>query len=543
MTSTDAQKQKLHPAPDVGDIIFLFIILIPLVVKPNFLFGDGSTGWHLVTGDYILKNHAVPHHDLFTYAATIPGNPDKSWVAYEWLSDALMALIVQIGGLNLLAVCVSCAIGLVFLILYDRCRREGCHFLIVLFICIVGALVSVIHWLARPHIFTFFGVLIFSTALEDYYRRTISSTKLIAYLSLYMLVWVNCHPAFVVGFVLMGIYLVSSLVSAVVYEEGPERKAHLQTARTLLMAMGAVFVASLINPNGIALYQYIVHYLKGSAILAATEEFMSPVFHLALQPTCLELLFAIFIIGLAITQRKLSLPRLLCCLAFSHLTLSAVRNMPLFAIIVLPAIAQLYSKVRVAGDYRATEASQPSKLWRGLVEKWNRIGAGIDDEEWRCKMHLIPIGAFILFSVASLMGGKIAGTEVVNSGFDPADKPSATLDYLKKAEDEGKLKADRGFNFDNWGGYIKYKLGTPVYIDDRADFYGEEYYNKYAIINQVVTYPDGKPGWQDYLKKDNIQWVLVQRQSQLAAALKHAPGWTVAAEDKASYLFVHDGPY
>jgi hypothetical protein len=570
MTAT-AEKPKLHPAPDIGDILFLFIIFIPLMMRPTFLFGDGSTAWHLVTGEYVLSHGAIPHTDLFSYAAKIPGNPEKAWVAYEWLSDALMALLVRIGGLNLLAVFVSCAIGLLFLMLYDRCRKEGCHFLVVLMICILGALLSAVHWLARPHIFTFFGVLIFSSALEDYYRRTISSTKLWITLSLYMLLWVNCHPAFVIGFVLIGIYLFTSLCSAAYFAPGVKRTNYLETARTLAIALGCTFAASLFNPNGLVLYQYIAKYLKGSAVLAATNEFLSPVFHFDLHPTCLEILFAFFIVGLAITQKRLSFPRLLCCLAFSHLTLSAVRNMPLFTIIILPAIAQLYSKVRLS-EYRLpriatktdgaesdrseatptllsraeileTEQSQPARWWQRLVNKWNRIGAGIDDEEWRCKMHLIPIGFLIFFSIAAIMGGKLFGTEILASGFDPKDKPTTTLDYLKAAEADGRLKVNQGFNYDNWGGYINYKLGTPVFIDDRADFYGEQYYARYAIINQVLPGANGKEGWYDWMANLDIQWVLVPKDSRLGQVLKTTDGWKLAAEDPAATLWVHEKPY
>lgn len=542
MQETAQTKPKLHPAPDIGDILFLFVIFIPLIVRPTLLFLDGSTGWHLTTGEYVLNHMQVPHQDLFTYATAADiGIPDKSWVAYEWLSDAIMALLVRIGGLNMVAVAVSCAIGYMFMMLYERCRKEGCHFLIVLALCIVGALVSAMHWLVRPHIFTFFGILIFSSALEDYYRRTISSTRLLVILSLYMLVWVNSHPAFIVGFVLIGIYLACSVCSAIYYGAGAKRQHYVDSAKTFLMALGATFVASLINPNGLVLYQYIAHYLKGSSVLSATDEFLSPVFKGGLHPTCLEFLFAALIVGLAISRSRLSFPRLLCCIAFAHLALSAVRNMPLFTIIVLPALAQLFANPRLSSSEESEE--EHSKWWQGFVAKWKRIGAGIDDEEWRCKMHLIPIFCAIFFSIAAIMGGKIAGTPVLESGFDPINKPTKTLDYLKDAEARGKLKAERGFNYDNWGGYINWKLGTPVFIDDRADFYGEKYYARYSIIVQTLSMPKGQRGWLDWLAKDNIQWVLVPKNSLLAQALPRQDGWKIESEDPGSVLIVHQKDY
>src|SRR5262249_26242989 len=155
---------KRLPLPDLADIIFLLILQLVLYLKPDFVFSDGSTGWHLVSGNFILDQHSIPHTDLFSY--TFPG---KTWVAYEWLSDLIMAALTRIGGLNLLAVVVSCAIALLFSLLYLECRRNGCHFFLAVVLCVLGAIVSSVHWLARPILFVFFGVYIFATTLEKFW--------------------------------------------------------------------------------------------------------------------------------------------------------------------------------------------------------------------------------------------------------------------------------------------------------------------------------------------------------------------------------------
>jgi hypothetical protein len=261
-----------------------------------------------------------------------------------------------------------------------------------------------------------------------------------------------------------------------------------------------------------------------------------------LHATCLEILFAAFVIGLSISLKRLSLPRLLCCIAFCHLALTAVRNMPLAVIILLPAIAQLLSKTSFTSpliEAPTEDASQtlsgdllPAVWWTKLGQRWSRLGSGIDDMEWLCKMHLLPILAVIFLSITAIMGGKILGTDILASGFDAKNKPTATLEFLKKQETAGTLKENKGLNLDNWGGYINYKIGTRVFIDDRADFYGERYYLHYSILSQVL------PGWRDLLKKDDFQWVLFPKDSRLAQVLMAEAGWKVAAQDPASYLLV-----
>src|SRR5260370_18762699 len=59
------------------------------------LLGDGDTGWHIRTGDYILEHHTVPHKDIFTFT-----RPNEPWFAWEWLSDALFSWIHQGWGLE-----------------------------------------------------------------------------------------------------------------------------------------------------------------------------------------------------------------------------------------------------------------------------------------------------------------------------------------------------------------------------------------------------------------------------------------------------------
>ncbi|MDQ5936667.1 MAG: hypothetical protein QG574_4003, partial [Cyanobacteriota bacterium erpe_2018_sw_21hr_WHONDRS-SW48-000092_B_bin.40] len=87
---------KANPLPNVGDLLFVGVCQLLLFMRPAFIFSDGSTGWHLATGFYILNKHVIPHQDFLSY--TFPG---KEWVAYEWLSDLMMAALVKVGGLNL----------------------------------------------------------------------------------------------------------------------------------------------------------------------------------------------------------------------------------------------------------------------------------------------------------------------------------------------------------------------------------------------------------------------------------------------------------
>jgi hypothetical protein len=523
----NAATSKPSPLPDLGDIIFLVLVYLMTVLRPDLLFSDGSTGWHLVSGNFILNQHLIPHSDLISY--TFPGKP---WVAYEWLADLGMALLVKIGGLNLLAVVSACAIALLSLMLYHRCRKEGGHFLLVTAIVVAGSLVASVHWLARPHLITFFGLYLFSTKLEDFYRGSLAASRLLTCLPLLMIVWVNSHPGFLFGLAILAIYLACALIEYLCASEA-EAQSRFDRLKILGGCFLLTFATTFLNPYFFTLYTYIIRYLHGSTVLAATDEFTSPVFHGDLQPLCLEILYGLFIVGLAVTRRPITFPSLLAALAFMHLSLSSQRNMPLFAIVILPVIARLFSQTILSPS---PDSQSPFTGLRdgvqAAIRKFNLIDTEFGENERLCNMHILPIACVLILVIASIFGGRLFGLPILDIAFDTRHKPTATLASLQQM----KLDPHQGFNFDNWGGYINYKTGIPVFIDDRSDFYGEPFYFDYGIVSQTL------PGWPDVLKKYRINWILFPNDSRLVQALTASPQWHLAARDDASSLFVRVSP-
>src|SRR5439155_20547089 len=76
--------------PSLTDLAVIFTILFVFICMSgtHTLLGDGDTGWHIRTGQWILANGRVPHHDMFSF--TMPGQP---WFAWEWLWDVAFAKI------------------------------------------------------------------------------------------------------------------------------------------------------------------------------------------------------------------------------------------------------------------------------------------------------------------------------------------------------------------------------------------------------------------------------------------------------------------
>jgi hypothetical protein len=516
---------KRIPLPNVGDLLFVGICQLLLFMRPSFIFTDGSTGWHLVTGMTILSTGAIPHSDIMSY--TFAG---KDWVAYEWLSDVIMAVLVKAGGLNLLALAVSAAIASLILAVYQRMRASNCHFFASLSICVFGLLASANHWLVRPHIFTFWGVYLFVTRLEDFYTNKISFARLCAWLLPYMVIWVNCHPAFLLGFAICGFYLLATTIKTLSSNDEEKRSQFFAMTVKLCGLLVLLLAVTLINPYGVHLYQYINDYLHGTSILAHNDEFKSPNFHFNIHAMCLEILFFCLALGLLKGGKKVTLPYFIVTVVFAHLSLMAVRNIALFSLVVMPLLGKLF------GHPEGVDGASPqlkgqsilSRLFAPLVRP---IGE-FDSQEKLSDMHILPFAYVAVLAGVAIFGGRDQANAVMHSGWDAESQPMQTLTYIK----DKKLEAKEGMSLDNWGGLIRYQLDMPVFIDDRSDFYGEKFYNDYGTICEV------RPGYVLLLDQHKINWVLFPRASVLVQALKAKPDWKLVSEDAASSLLVRTAP-
>ena len=121
-----------------------------------------------------------------------------------------------------------------------------------------------VHWAARPHMFTFAFFAYWVIALADYEqgrRRTLYALPLLT------VVWANTHGAFIVGFVLVGMYLAAALFDR-----------RFLRARHLFLVLLASIAASLANPNGFKLITNSFGYIGDDFLLRFTTEYNSPEF-------------------------------------------------------------------------------------------------------------------------------------------------------------------------------------------------------------------------------------------------------------------------
>src|SRR5262249_21619748 len=145
--------------PSLADLFFLVLLLIT-VSRPGGIEGllaDGDTGWHVRTGQLVLATGRAPVVDPFSCS-----RPGERWCGWEWLCDALCALVWGRSGLGGVAVLSAVVLCLAAALLFAWLLRRGCGLWLALAASLAAVSASSVHHLARPHMFS---ILFFTISL------------------------------------------------------------------------------------------------------------------------------------------------------------------------------------------------------------------------------------------------------------------------------------------------------------------------------------------------------------------------------------------
>jgi hypothetical protein len=527
--------------PSAGDLFFMALFcLLTFTNLSSRLLGDAGIGWHIRTGQLILLRHWVPHFDPFS--SSMKGHP---WFAWEWLYDAIVGWIASATGLNRVVVFTALIIALTFWSAFHWLVHRGVNVLLALILVLLATSASMIHFLARPHVvswlltFVWFWildssegrVLSDSTTSEDYEAK--KSGKNYEQASLWvlpptMLLWVNLHGGFLIGFVLLAIYWVSAVWDWLRAGQGRFNHVLLKiiTGRRLkkLALVGIVSAAAtLFNPYGFRLYLHIYGYLSNRFLMNHIDEFQSPNFHYVAQK-CFAGLLLLTLVTLAtggIELRRVSVSHGIIVLFAIYSGLYASRNIPISSLLLILVIGPRLSEelARVAKAYR-----EPRQRFRA-VEFFRRM----QTIELSLRGHLWPIAAIAVTCWILAHGGKLGASTVLEAQFNSKRFPVAAANYIEKANLPGPI-----FTPDHWGGYLIYRLypQTKVVIDDRHDFYGESFLRSYLKMMHV------EPGWQDFLQQHPARCLLVPTDSALANILTESADWRSIYHDDVANVFV-----
>lgn len=114
---------------------------------------------------------------------------------------------------------------------------------------------------------------------------------------------------------------------------------------------------------------------------------------------------------------------------------------------------------------------------------------------------------------------------------NPENHPITAVQYLNSQPLPGKM-----FNNYGWGGYLIYALKPPrqVFIDGRADMYGEEIFTEYRKVISLDKNTDS------ILDKYDVNWVIYPHNSALVRYLLAGGRWREVYQDEEACVLLRN---
>ena len=506
-------------APSITDLIFIILLFAMSsgALAPRLL-GDASIGWHIRNGELVLRTHSITRVDPFS--VTMGG---QTWYAWEWLYDAKIAGIHHGMGLNGVVFFTAVIIALTFALTLHLCLRRGADLPVAALLLALSLGVSMIHLFARPHVLSWlFTVVWFQLLDSSESANHAASQRRLWYLPALMLLWVNVHGGFVLGFALLGLYLLSAAIRYYPGSDGEESRSLAQRLKTLGIVTVASLAASLINPYGYELHVHVYRYLTSRWLMNHIDEFLSPNFHGVAQQ-CFVAILLITIVALAAARNKPSLSRVFVLLLATYSGLYAARSLPVSSLLFTIIVAPLWTQALI--DARENESL--SLRLRAVVSHWQAFTGRVRNIELGFRGHIWPVAAVFLGLLVCAHQGRLGATQWMHAHFDPKHLPVQATDAIVERSIREPIFAP-----DSWGGYLIYRLyaQNKVFVDDRHDFYGVDFLRDYLKAIRLT------PDWDKFLNEKHVNWALLPAGSSLANMLEETTQWNVVYRDGTAVL-------
>ena len=448
---------------------------------------DPDTWWHLKYGETILQSGHWPTVD--TWSFTVLGMPR---IAYEWGGEVLTALAYRLGGLRgmdvLLITLTSILTLLVYYFAWLRCRNSKAAFFGTFLLLPVAALCFTL----RPQLIGYIFLVITLILLE---RFRLGEQKALWALPLIFLLWINTHGSFTLGFMVLGLYWLSGLVS---FNSGgldavrwrPEQRLHLEV-------VGLLSVAVLpLTPYGTRLAAVPLNVATSLPLNFADIIEWQPLTTDFWQAKLLLVLLFGFIVAQVGFRLHYRLEEFALLLIVLYATFVHFRFAILFAIVFAPLAASLF--VRWAPTYDPRQ----------------------DKYALNAALTFLAIAAFVWFLPSETTLEKNVSS----------DYPVQAVRYIQENPIPGRM-----FNNYNFGGYLIWAMAPQhkVFIDGRGDIYEHAgVFSDYATVTQLM------PDAMAVLKSYRIHSCLVLKDEPLAALLSSQPNWKKVYADEHTAIFV-----
>lgn len=459
--------------------------------------------WHMAVGREILASGRIPAVDTFSFTAA--GAPYLSYTAF-WLPEVILYLVYSLGGPALVVFAHSLAVTTAYGLTVALAWRISGSPRIAAAATLFAAALGINDWNVRPQAATFFLAPLFLWAVYEIRRGAGLRRGWLAVFPLGMVLWVNSHGSFLLGLLIIGLWLADEVWG--VWRGGAGGRGSARPLPRIAAAASALALAAaacLLNPRGPGTFSYLAGMSVHPVIQGMVPEWAPPTFS--------TLTGALFLTGLLLTAALLALsPRrpapleLFLFLAFAALGLRTVRGAIWFGLALAPVWATHLSAIfgRRQSRIGADRPAFPATLLAVLLV----VSALVTLPWFKERLPFPPLKA----------------------GLISAETPIAATEFLLRERPPGPLFHSMPFgSYLIWAAQPEY----PVFVDSRIELYPVEVWLDYLHISAAGC------EWEERLARYGVRTLMLSPQEQpaLVAAVRASPHWEQIYKDSTAVVF------
>lgn len=480
-------------------VIFTFIMGLLMAFEP---ITDNDYFWHVVIGNWIHNNKAIPNKALFSWWGL---EQNYEWTSHEWLTELIMYKLGDIGCIVIMLIIFL----LLYFLMYKMLKIDFKKLFDVKLIYLLLMTVFFKVTGPRPYIISllFFAYLIY--VLFSYLDKDKKIfDKLIWTLPIMQILWANLHGGsssmpyvFIIGVLLSDLFLKLFKIKDTRWASYLLDK---QQIKTLLINLLLIVIATCINPVGYKLLLYPFTNMADTNMIDLILEWKSPSFH-GLLGIYIFIMVAVPVFNMIFTKKNFKLYEIAIFALLFYMALKSQRFIGMFGI---------YS-TWIIGKYLFFD-EKVYEIIKKPFKKYEKIFT----------YSFVTLLILILCFTAHL---QISNFKIVDNHGYYSDE---AIKYVISA------KPQRMYNDFGNGGYLLYKLNQFKALDDINIFIyglGDVFSNNILPDSKALYNISSDP--EKIIEKYNFDLILTVSRSPLCYYLKQNSNWKISYDDEMNYVF------
>ena len=461
----------------IFNILFIVLCIAFSLFLMIFIKIDSDYLWHVKAGEYMVKNHTILTHDVFSWVAS-----GKYWMSHEWGFEVLIYIFKLIfSKYSIFVYGLICTVTLLLIIYYinkDKFYDNKLFALVWIVLgLIIGPLLS-----ARPHLISNIFLLLTVYFCIDFCKN--ENSKKIYFLPLIAILWANFHGGssnlvYTIPLIIMFAGLFKFNFSKI----ESSRLSKKQFITFLIIIVVSILCIN-INPHGFKMVTYPYENIMDKTMINTISEWRST--QLNDNTHLMYFVFAFIVLGIfLLSKKKINFRDFMLFLFALFLGLKSIRFWA-YLYIVMSVIVFNYIDKRKDDPYTKT------------------------------------IFLFMSFIFALTFG--LAFNKNIMNNTTKLDLTNQFIDNIKRE------KPKRMFNLYNIGGELVYN-DIDVFIDGRADLYSKINFSDCIIISNLSG------DYKAMIEKYNFDYYVVNTSFSIYYYLLYDDNYEELARDGEYVLF------